>query len=101
MFSNASSFSFFEIKLKRFSIGLRSGLRGGIENKSALTFSWLLKQQLSFALDTRPAKANVLRSVQFSCTHLGKVYVPLMRTAYHPNELGDIEQRCVQGIGLP
>ena len=38
MLSNASSFSFFVIKLKKFFIGLRSGLRGGIENTSALNY---------------------------------------------------------------
>ena len=43
MFSNASSFSFFEIELKKFPIGLRTGLRGETENTSALTFFMAFK----------------------------------------------------------
>ena len=43
MFSNTSSISFLEIKLKKFSIGLRSELRGGIENTYALTFFMAFK----------------------------------------------------------
>ena len=38
--SSASSFGFFEIQLKKFSVGLKSGLRGGIENTSALTLAF-------------------------------------------------------------
>ena len=91
--------------MKKFSVGLRSGLRVGIENRSTLTFFMTLKAAADSrpALDTRPVKTNALRSVQFSCTHLGKVYVLLMQTAYHPNDLGigDIEQRHTQVIGLP
>ena len=50
MFSNASSFSFFEIELKNFSIGLRSGLRGGTENTSALTFFMAFKAADEFCI---------------------------------------------------
>ena len=46
--SSASSFSFFEIQLKKFSIGLKSRLRGGIENTSALTFDVAFKAAAEF-----------------------------------------------------
>ena len=58
MLSNASSFSFFVIKLKKFFIGLRSGLRGGIENTSALNY-FIAFKALSFALETHPAKKQL------------------------------------------
>ena len=101
--SSASSFSFFEIQLKKFSIGLKSGLRGGIENTSALTFDVAFKAAAEFCTGHPSCKSKRPSQCSVSYTHLGKVYVPLMQTTYHPNDLSvrDLEQSPVQVIGLP
>ena len=63
--SSASSFSFFEIQLKKFSVGLKSGLRGGIENTSALTFDVAFKAAAEFCTghpfckSKRPSQCSV------------------------------------------
>ena len=65
MFSNASSFSFFKVKLKNYPIGLKLGLRSGIENTSALTFFMAFKPAAEFSTrhpsckSKRPSQCSV------------------------------------------